>query len=170
MCLSSKQMMEGTMYGRIPARVGKLSAALGAAIALLAIGSSVASAHVDKTKEPFTITYASAAITTEGEVTCTGSHETNSAKFPGNATEGGRDKETCASTTGGKFTSLTGGQEGNSFPGSGGEGYESDWFFLKGISITSIKDHYKVRKNDKKFKLIVYVPMEGKYPPIAESL
>jgi len=157
------------MHGMTVARLARLAGAMCAAVALMAVGSAAASAHVVKTKEPFTITYAWASITTEGEVMCTGYHETNSKKFPGNATEGGRDRETCVDTSGGAFTGLKGLEEGNTFPGNP-PGYESDWFYLKGIQIDSIKNHFKVSRNDRKFRQIVYIPLEGKYPPIAESL
>jgi hypothetical protein len=152
-------------------RFFKLVSVLIGVLAMMAVATGTASAHVVKTKQPFTITYASSVITAEGEVTCKGNHETNSALFPGNETEGGRDVEHCKSTTNHKFTALTGGQEGNEFPGS--PSYESDWFFLKGESgetIASTKVLFKVKPNDKVFTLLVYVPLEGKYPPIAESL
>ncbi len=149
----------------------RLASAMVAAIALLAVSAGAASAHVDKTKSPFTITYASSAITSEGEVVCTGFHETNSALFPGTETEGGRDREHCKATTKHKFTALTGGQEGNMFPGSGS--YESDWFYLKGErgeTISSTRVLFKVKPNDKVFTLLVYLPLEGVYPAISEPL
>ncbi len=155
-----------------PARLATLASVLVAVGAIMAITAGAASAHKVRTiKQPFTIQYASSYITTEGEVFCKGVHETNAELFPGNETEGGRDKEKCSSTVHKRFTAITGGEEGNMFPGS--PSYESDWFYLKGErgeTIASTKVLWKVGANDKKFSLLVYVPLEGKYPAIAESL
>lgn len=155
-----------------PARLVTLASVFVAVGAIMALTAGAASAHKAKTiKQHFTIQYASAYITTEGEVFCKGVHETNAELFPGNETEGGRDKEKCASTVHKKFTAITGGETGNMFPGS--PSYESDWFYLKGESgetIASTKVLWKVGANDKKFTLLVYVPLEGKYPALAESL
>jgi hypothetical protein len=155
------------------ARFTTLAMALIAATAIMAVAAGAASAKggVIKTTARFHIQYSSGAITSNGEVRCKGRHQTNSALYPGTATEGGRDIEKCKSTSHKAFTALTAGQEGNMFPGS--PSYESDWFYLKGesgASIASIHVHFAVSANDKAFTLLVYVPLEGKYPAIAESL
>jgi hypothetical protein len=163
--------LERQLEGLRMKRFVKLTSVLIGALAMMAVAAGTASAHIEKTKQPFTISYSSSAITTEGEVTCKGFHETNSALFPGTETEGGRDREHCKAASGHKFTALTGGQTGNMFPGS--PSYESDWFFLKGESgekIASTRVLFTVKPNDKVFSLLVYVPLEGAYPPIAESL
>ena len=152
-------------------RLFKLGLAFAAVLAMMAAAAGAASAHITKTKAAFTITYASSVITTEGEVSCKGVHETNSELFPGTETEGGRDREHCKATSDHKFTALVGGQEGNMFPGS--PSYESDWFYLKGErgeSIASTRVLFKVKPNDKVFTLLVYMPLEGVYPAISEPL
>lgn len=156
------------MNGITPARVARLACALVAAMSLIAVTAAIASAHAVKTKQPFTIQYASSAVTSEGEVVCKGFHETNSELFPGSETEGGRDKEKCRSTTHMRFTALTGGEESSTFPGT--TAYESDWFYLKGergATIESTKMRFAVKASDKTFTLLIYFPFEGVYPPTA---
>jgi hypothetical protein len=93
-----------------------------------------------------------------GPVKCHGKHQTNEkAGYPGNETEGGRDVETCRSTTGKPLTNVTPGETGTEFPGS--SEWESDYFyFVKGLSVRTTNVSYTVSANGKQFKLAAVYP------------
>jgi hypothetical protein len=124
-------------------RLGRLTAALATAALIAAIGTASASAAATKT--PYTTEYTS----DYGKVLCTGILSTSS-RYPGNATEGGREREKCVSQEpGGKLT-------GYFMPGEEYKGYwESDYYTTigePGVQPTSVT--IKVAKNFKSFRVV----------------
>ena len=94
-----------------------------------------------------------------GPVKCRGHHQTNAKLgYPGNATEGGRDVETCKSTTGLPLIGLapleTVALGTGWFPNS--SGWASDY---DGQGASAIE--YKVNATAKSFKLKAYYPFAG---------
>jgi hypothetical protein len=89
-----------------------------------------------------------------GLVKCVGHHVTNSNLFPGNATEGGRDKWTCRALPNKRtFTNVTGGQILNPWPYSG---WASDFDGQAASSVTGV-----VNANDTAYSGVAYYPFVG---------
>lgn len=115
------------------------------------------------TSTPFEFEITTLAEEWYGPVKCKGHHQTNEKKgYPGTETEGGRDVETCKSTTGKPLVGMTpGATEQTTFTSTSGEvvgEWESDYFReVKGIhGVDSSNFKYNVSKNGKSFKIIVY--------------
>lgn len=97
-----------------------------------------------------------------GPVSCSGKHQTNSKAFPGNDTEGGRDKFTCKSTTGLPLTGTS--PEELIVFGPTGQAWQSDYFaFEKGLSVVAITESVsgkpsqgKTAKSGKAYKATIY--------------
>ncbi|MGA2320825.1 MAG: hypothetical protein ABSG95_08780 [Solirubrobacteraceae bacterium] len=138
-----------------------------AALAALGIFSSLSSArssaggnpqskfvglvHIEKTNVAYTAEYTDEDF---GLVKCVGHHQTNSKLFPGNATEGGRDKWKCrALPAGRKFTNVTGGQVLNPWPYSG---WNSDFDGQAASSVTGA-----VKASDTAYTGVAYYPFVG---------
>jgi hypothetical protein len=124
-------------------RLGRLTAALATAGLLTAVGA--ASAGAAPTKTPYTTEYTS----DYGKVLCTGILSTSS-KYPGNGTEGGREREKCVSQEpGGKLTGyFTAGEEYKGY-------WESDYYTTigePGVQPSSVT--IKVAKNFKSFRVV----------------
>jgi hypothetical protein len=116
------------------------------AVGLVAAVSAGSAGAAPTTRTPFTTEYTSA----YGKVLCTGTIAVNSIKFPGNATEGGREKEKCVSQEpGGKLT-------GYFTAGETYEGYwESDYYATigeSGVQPSSVVIH--VAKSFKSFRVV----------------
>jgi hypothetical protein len=86
-----------------------------------------------------------------GPMECSGKHQTNSKKYPGTETEGGRDKFKCKSTTGVALLNVTPG-EPVTFAG-----WDSDYFFfVKGLTIEAKTITGKASLNGKVFRAVAY--------------
>jgi hypothetical protein len=169
--------MEEEMTGRIPARVAKLTAALLVSGAVAAVASGAASASSTVGGNPLPKSAGSNGVgplTTKststpyeaeyndpiaGPIKCVGKHQTSEKKgYPGNETEGGRDKFKCTSTTGLPLTGVAPGETGVTLGLPGASGWDSDYFyFVKGgLVVAATSFTYKVSHKGTSFKAVAY--------------
>ncbi|MCW3030031.1 MAG: hypothetical protein JWM66_164 [Solirubrobacterales bacterium] len=118
-----------------------------------AAGPSVAMA-AEKSSVEYTAAYTDSRF---GPIECTGKHQTNSLKFPGTASSGGRDIFTCKSTefSGAKRLPLQGVAPEEAL--TWGEGaWASDYFNSIGYYVVDVSGSGKVSKTGKTFHAVMY--------------
>jgi hypothetical protein len=107
----------------------------------------------EKTAIPYTASYIDERF---GPVECIGVHQTNSVKYPGTETSGGRDKFKCKSTVAKTLLTGTSPEEVLTF-GPSGQAWNSDYFAVAfSLAVPAISGTGLTSKNGKAYSAIIY--------------